>query len=276
MTYLRETYHRSERWVCRAMEMGRSSQRYRTRRHDDEKLRRRMKELAEQRPRWGCPMLHAVLRREGWVVNHKRTERLYYREMGLSLRKRRKKKRPSYLRVVMPPPSHPNDRWSMDFVHDQCTDGRRVKCLTLGDDCTREAFAIETDCSIGGGRVTEVLDRIARERGYPSFIVLDNGPEFTCRAMDAWAHRNHVKLDFIDPGKPVQNAFRESFNGRFRDECLNQHLFYDLPDAREKIEAWREDYNTVRPHSSLDYATPSAYAAQHHQRLTTTTEAFQL
>lgn len=276
MTYLRETYHRSERWACRVMAMGRSSQRYRTKTDEDTALRDRMKALAETRPRWGCPMLHAVLRREGLVVNHKRTERLYYREMGLSLKKRRTKKRPSYLRVVMPPPSQPNERWSMDFVHDQCTDGRRIKCLTLGDDCTREALAIETDRSIGGGRITEVLDRIAQERGYPSCIVLDNGPEFTCRAMDAWAHRNNVKLDFIDPGKPVQNAFRESFNGRFRDECLNQQLFHDLGDAQEKIEAWREDYNTVRPHSSLDYATPSAYAAQHQQRLTTTTEAFQL
>jgi putative transposase len=176
---------------------------------------------------------------------------------------------------MMPPPEQPNERWSMDFVHDQCTDGRRIKCLTLGDDCTREALAIEVDRSLGGRRVTEVLDRIAHDRGYPTCIVMDNGPEFTCRVVDEWAHCNNVKLDFITPGKPVQNAFRESFNGRFRDECLNQQLFHDLGDAQAKIETWREDYNTVRPHSSLDYATPSAYAARYHQRLTTT-EAFQL
>lgn len=195
-------------------------------------------------------------------MNHKHTERLYYRELGLSLRKRRKKKRPSHLRIVMPPPSRPNERWSMDFVHDQCSDGRRIKCLTLGDDCTREALAIAVNRSIRGSDVVVVLDRVAQERGYPQTIVMDNGTEFTSHAVDAWASAHGVKLDFIDPGKPVQNAFRESFNGRFRDECLNQEVFRDPADAQEKIEHWRLDHNTVRPHSSLDYQTPATYAAK--------------
>lgn len=137
-------------------------------------------------------------------MNHKHTERLYYRELGLSLRKRRKKKRPSHLRIVMPPPSRPNERWSMDFVHDQCSDGRRIKCLTLGDDCTREALAIAVNRSIRGSDVVVVLDRVAQERGYPQTIVMDNGTEFTSHAVDAWASAHGVKLDFIDPGKPAK------------------------------------------------------------------------
>lgn len=195
--------------------------------------------------------------------NHKRTERVYYREMKLSLRLRRKKKRPSHLRVMMEAPSRLNERWSMDFVFDQLMNGRRLKCLTLGDDFTREALEIEVERSIRGVHVVEVLDRIVAERGLPEVIVMDNGPEFTGRALDEWAIRNGVKLDFITPGRPVENAFRESFNGRFRDECLNQNLFHDLRDAKEKIEMWRHDYNTVRPHSSLNYETPAAFAEQY-------------
>jgi len=205
-------------------------------------------------------MIHAVVQREGLVRNHKRTERVYYREMGLSLRLRRRKKRPSHLRVLMDAPDRPNERWSMDFVFDQLRDGRRLKCLTLGDDYTREALEIETGRAIGGKAVVEVLERVTAERGLPAAIVMDNGPEFTGKALDEWAHGRGVKLDFIAPGKPVQNAFRESFNGRFRDECLNQNIFHDVRDAKEKIEMWRQDYNTIRPHSSLNYATPAAFA----------------
>lgn len=252
----------SERRACRVIPIERSTQRYEGRADGDEPLRQRMMELAQERPRWGCPLIHAVMKREGLVRNHKRTERLYYREMQLSLRLRRKKKRPSHLRVLMDAPTRPNERWSMDFVFDQLTSGRRIKCLTLGDDYTREALEIEVAGSIGGGYVVEVLDRVTAEHGYPEVIVMDNGPEFTSRALDEWAHRCRVKLDFITPGKPVQNAFRESFNGRFRDECLNQNLFHEHLDAREKIEAWRLDYNTIRPHSSLDYQTPAQFAEQ--------------
>jgi putative transposase len=208
------------------------------------------------------PLLHAVLRREGVVINHKRTERVY-RELGLSLRRRRKKKRPSHVRVVMPEPARPNERWSMDFVFDQLVTGRRIKCLTVGDDFTREALAIEVGTSLTGAHVVKVLDRLIAQRGTPSVIVMDNGPEFTGAALDAWAHRTVVKLDFITPGRPVENAFRESFNGKFREECLSQSLFFDLSDARRKIETWRIDHNTFRPHSSLKYDTPAAVAARH-------------
>lgn len=261
---MQDTYQTSERRACQIIGRARSSQRYVSRRCDahDEALRVRMRTLAERKVRWGCPIIHAICKREGLVVNHKRTERLYYRELGLSLRKRRKKKRPSHVRLVMPPPSRPNERWSMDFVHDQCRDGRKLKCFTLGDDCTREALAIDVARSIRGVHVIALLDRIAAPRGYPTNIVMDNGPEFTCLAMEDWATTHGVQLDFIDPGKPVQNAFRESFNGRFRDECLNQELFADIADAQRKIEHWRHEYNQMRPHSSLDYQTPADYAAQ--------------
>ena len=164
------------------------------------------------------------------------------------------------MRVVMPEPSRPNERWSMDFIFDQLMTGRRLKCLSIGDDFTREALVLETGHSLTGRDVAEVLDRLVEERSAPVSIVCDNGPEFTSAALDAWAHRTGVKLDFITPGRPVQNAFRESFLGKFRNECLNQNLFHNLHDARRKIEMWRIDYNEERPHSSLNYETPSAVA----------------
>jgi putative transposase len=221
-----------------------------------------MKELAAIRRRWGAPRLHILLKREGLVKNKKRTERVY-RALGLSLRTKKRKKRPSHLRVVMPTPAGPNQRWSVDFVMDQMMDGRRIKFLTLGDDFTREALALEASRSITGEHVVEILKRVVEEKAVPACIVMDNGTEFTSKVMDEWAHQNGVKLDFITPGRPVQNCFRESFNGRFRDECLNEHLFRDVADAREKIEQWRVDYNTERPHSSLNDETPSAFAARH-------------
>lgn len=252
----------SERRACTLVRLPRSTAHYRPRPSKDGPLIERMKELADLRKRWGAPRLHVVLKREGLVRNKKRTERVY-RSLGLSLRRRTRKKRPSHLRVVMPTPTGPNKRWSMDFVMDQMADGRRLKCLTLGDDFTREALALEAARSITGKHVVEILTRVVEERSAPASIVMDNGSEFTCQAMDEWASRNGVKLDFITPGKPVQNAFRESFNGRFRDECLNENLFLDLADAKEKIERWRVDYNTERPHSSLNNETPSAFAEKH-------------
>lgn len=200
------------------------------------------------------------------MVNHKRTERLY-REMGLSLRLRKRKKRPSHLRVVMPAPTRPNERWSMDFVSDQLATGRRIKCFTLVDDCSRESPVIEVSHSITGCHLVEILDRIKEERPLPQVIVCDNGPEFTSKALDEWAHRNNLKLDFIDPGRPVQNAYIESFNGKFRDECLNENIFFDLGDARKKIEDYRRDYNTERPHSSLGNQTPETFAKQYQPML---------
>ena len=265
VAHVRETYGMSERRACRTITLHRSTHRYRPRPGEDGELKARLLALAEAKPRWGMPLLHAVARREGLVINHKRTERVY-RELGLSLRLRRRKKRPSHLRVLMPRPAGPNERWSIDFIFDQLTTGRRLKCLTVGDDFTREALALETGHSVAGRHVVEVLDRLVHERKAPISIVMDNGPEFTGAALDTWAQARGVKLDFITPGRPVQNAFRESFNGKFRNECLDQNLFHDLADARVKIERWRHEYNTERPHSSLNYETPDQVAQRYADR----------
>jgi len=200
-----------------------------------------------------------MLKREGLVINHKKTERLY-REEGLALRRKRKRKGAAGIRVVMAPPQRVNERWSMDFVTDSTVTGRRFRALTIVDDYSRECPAIEVDTSLGGRRVVSVLERLAETRGLPEVITIDNGPEFAGKALDEWAYRKGVKLNFIRPGKPIENAFVESFNGRFRDECLNTNWFLSVKHAREVIEAWRKDYNEVRPHSSLKGNTPRAYA----------------
>jgi putative transposase len=227
---------------------------------DDRALRQRLRDLAGQRKRFGCPRLHVLLRREGLVINHKRTERIY-REEGLALRRKRRRKGAAGARVVMPSPQRPNERWSMDFVSDSIVTGRRFRALAIVDDFSRECPAIEVDTSLGGSRVVTVLDRLAQTRGLPEIITTDNGPEFAGKALDEWAYRKGVKLNFIRPGKPIENAFAESFNGRFRDECLNTNWFTTLKHAREVIEEWRRDYNNVRPHSSLNDRTPKEYAA---------------
>jgi len=199
-----------------------------------------------------------LLNREGLVVNHKRTERIYKQE-GLSLRRQKRKKVASGLRVELPRPERVNQRWSMDFVSDSLNDGRRFRALTVVDDYSRECPVIEVDTSLGGRRVAETLSRLAEVRGLPEVITVDNGPEFAGKALDEWAYRRGVKLNFITPGKPVENAYIESFNGRLRDECLNGNWFPTLKDARQIIEAWRIDYNEVRPHSSLGNLTPSEF-----------------
>jgi len=222
-------------------------------------VRRRLRELAEQRKRFGSPRLHILLKREGLVINHKRTERIY-REEGLALRKKRRRKGASQIRVILPAPQRVNERWSMDFVTDSIVTGRRFRALTIVDNYTRECPTIEVDTSLGGRRVVSVLDRLADNRGLPETITIDNGPEFAGKALDEWAYRKSVKLNFIRPGKPIENAYIESFNGRLRDECLNTNWFINLKHAREVIEEWRKDYNEVRPHSSLKGATPKEYA----------------
>ena len=205
------------------------------------------------------PGLHILLKREGLVVNHKRTERIY-REEGLMLRKKRRRKGAAGARVVIPFPQRTNERWSMDFITDSIITGRRFRALAIVDDYSRECPAIEVDTSLGGRRVVGVLKKLAEIRGLPEVITIDNGPEFAGRVMDEWAYRKGVKLSFIRPGKPMENAYIESFNGRFRDECLNTNWFINLKHAREVIEDWRKDYNEVRPHSSLKGATPREYA----------------
>jgi putative transposase len=236
-----------------------SSYRYDQKPDNDDALRLRMRELAGQRKRFGSPRLHIMLKRENLVINHKRTERIY-REEGLALRRKRRRKGAAGLRMVMPLPLRPNQVWSMDFVTDSIVTGRRFRALTIVDDFSRECPAIEVDTSLGGDRVVSVLERLAEIRGLPEVITMDNGPEFAGRALDEWAYRRGIKLNFIRPGKPIENAFAESFNGRFRDECLNTNWFMNLKHAREVIEDWRVDYNEVRPHSSLKGITPKEYA----------------
>jgi putative transposase len=235
-------------------------------RHEND-LRERIRELAHRRRRFGCPRIHLLLRREGLVVNHKRTERIY-REEGLSLRKRKRKKMAAQTRIVLPSPTGPNEIWSMDFVTDSIVTGRRFRALVIVDDYSRECPAIEVDTSLGGIRVVQVLERLAETRGLPQVITADNGPEFASRVLDEWAYRRGVKLNFIRPGKPIENAYAESFIGRLRDECLNENWFITLKDARVIIESWRVDYNEGRPHTSLGGLTPREFMENNEKILT--------
>lgn len=252
--------HLSERRACGLIGMNRGSWRYQQQERHDAELRRRLLELAEQRPRFGYRRLHRMLRREKWVVNHKRVYRLY-REEGLAMRRRKNKRFRAEARVPLVRPIRANQMWTMDFTRDSLADGRKFRTLNLMDGYTREALCMEVDTSLPGLRVVQVLERVAQERGLPEALQVDNGPEFISRVVDQWAYAHGVALHFIDPGKPVQNAFIESFNGKFRDECLSQSWYTSLEDARQIIEAWRTDYNSVRPHSSLGYLTPEQYAA---------------
>jgi putative transposase len=260
VTHAMQTADLSERQACRYTGFARSSQRYRRRRPLRVELRERLHTLALLRPRWGYRRLYRLLRRAGTVVNKKLVQRLY-REEGLAVR-RRKRKRVAIPRTPRPAPTTANERWSMDFVSDALGDGRTFRALTIVDDFTREVPAIEVDTSLPGERVVRVLEQLALTRGLPTAIVCDNGPEFRGEALDQWADRRGVALQFIHPGKPIQNAFAESFNGRLRDECLNESWFVNLADARETIEAWRVDYNVARPHSGLADRTPEEFAKQ--------------
>ena len=260
-SYLRQTYGVSERRVGRALGISNSSLRYRSRRPAAEELRRRLRELAAERPRYGYQRLWALLRREGWEVNHKRVYRLYVEE-GLKLRKRRRRSRAQVERVPLPAPTGADERYSMDFMRDTLSDGRVFRTLNIVDDYTRECLAIEVDTSLPGARVVRVLERLAAAGRRPLHLVVDNGPEFVSKAVDQWAARSGVNLRFIDPGKPMQNGYIESFNGKFRDECLSQHWFISLEEARSVSEAWRVDYNERRPHRSLQHQTPAEFAAK--------------
>lgn len=255
VSHLQEHFAVSERRASRLVGISRSTVRYQPSHRADAALLDRLRTLALERPRFGYRRLHVLLRREGHTVNHKRVYRLY-RRAGLAVRQR-KRKRVARTRVA---PAiigtNPNARWSLDFMQDTLASGRRVRTLSVLDTCTREALAIAVDTSLPSRAVTQILDRIIRERQRPQAIVLDNGPELTSRWFDQWAAWQGIHLDYIEPGKPVQNAVMESFNGRFRDECLNSHWFTSLADARQIIESWRIDYNQTRPHSSLDYQTP--------------------
>ena len=258
--YLQAAYEMSERQACRAIGVDRSSVRYRASRPDDGVLRERLKVLAHERRRFGYRRLHVLLRREGHAVNRKRVQRLY-REEKLTVRQRGGRKRAIGTRAPIGVALRPNERWSLDFVSDQMTDGRRFRILAVVDDCTRECLALVADTSLSGLRVARELDAIVARRGRPIGIVSDNGTELTSNAILGWADRTRVRWHYIAPGKPQQNGFIESFNGRMRDEVLNETLFRSLTHARLVLTAWRCDYNEERPHSKLGWMTPSAYAA---------------
>lgn len=247
----------SERRACRLIGFSRMSQRY-VGKKDETIVRKRLKELAQEKRRYGCRRLHILLKKEGLVTNHKKTERLY-NEMGLSIRTKKRKKLVNALRLALPLPTRPNQIWAMDFIHDSLREDHRLRCLTIIDVFTRECLAIEVATSIPGKGIVKILDILAERRDAPDTLVVDNGPEFTGRALGEWALKQEAKLAFIRPGKPIENAFIESFNGRFRDECLNEHWFISIDDAKEKIERWRLEYNTERPHSALDDLTPQEF-----------------
>ena len=252
----------SERRACRLMSIQRSVARYKCRSSDPPGLRERLRALAAERRRYGYRRLHVLLRREHFLVNHKRVYRLY-REEGLLVHRRKRKRTCGVQRVPLGAAERSNQRWSMDFVADSLENGRRVRLLNVVDDCTRQCLAAEPDTSLPGLRVARELDRIAFEQGgFPEVITVDNGPEFAGRVLDAWAYEHQVQLRFIEPGKPVQNAYIESFNGKLRDECLNEHWFGTLGEVRSIVAAWRHDYNSFRPHSALGNLTPNEFAAK--------------
>lgn len=224
-----------------------------------------MKQLGEKKTAWGYRLLHGALRLDGWQVNHKQVHRLY-RQEKLALRKKGKKRFKSQVRGQVKAAKRPGELWVMDFVQDALADGRGFRALNLGDSFTRQCLAQEVDTSLSGQRVVRVLEKASQEHGLPEIIRVDNGPEFRSKALDLWAYQNKVKLDFIEPGKPTQNGQIESFNGRFRAECLDQEWFGSLQEAREMIEAWRISYNSHRPHSSLGYLPPDVWTQSYYQQ----------
>jgi putative transposase len=220
----------------------------------------RIRDIAQARVSYGCRRIHIMLRREGWKVNHKRVYRLYKLE-GLVMRKKRHHRHVTgSRRMERVTATYPNQYWSIDFMHDELYNGQRIRLLTLVDNFTRESLAIEVDQHLGGQRVVDVLSRLAMERGLPKKIYLDNGPEFISKKLDQWAYLNQVVLDFSRLGKPTDNALIEAFNGRLREECLNQSWFLSLEDAREKVAIWRREYNHTRPHGALGNLAPIEFA----------------
>jgi putative transposase len=258
--WLRQTRSTSLRRACRVVGLSTATWQYRPRLNEaNAQLVEQLHAHAAARSRFGYRRLHVLIARAGTTVNHKRLYRLY-RAAGLQVRRRRRKRLTRSERVPLPTPTRRGERWSMDFTLDTLADGRAFRTLNIVDDYTRECVAIEVDRSLPGLRVTRVLDRLRAAIGLPQSIVLDNGPEFAGRTLEAWAYAARVTLCFIRPGKPIENAYVESFNGKFRDECLNEHWFVSLADAQTTIEAWRVDYNTVRPHSALADQTPHHFA----------------
>jgi putative transposase len=248
----------TERKACELAHIARSTFRYVADEEEDNQLRKKLTELAQEKPRYGYRRLQVLLQRDGEIVNHKRVFRIY-KAAGLSVKR---KKRKHLVRATQPQTlaAAPNQQWAIDFVHDRLETGRSIRVLTVVDTFTRECLALEVDHCLPSQRVTRALDQVIAERGRPESIRMDNGTELTSRHFLAWGIEKRITLAHIQPGKPVQNAFAESFNGRFRDECLNTSWFTNLWDARKKISAWRNEYNHDRPHSSLDYRAPYVFA----------------
>jgi putative transposase len=261
--YLQENYPTSRARACGLLHLAVSSYYYQSHGlRDEQPVRAALRRHAAVRRRWGYRRLLVLLRREGIMDNHKRVHRLYRAE-GLQVRSRRRRKQKLVRGTARPlAPQQPNERWSLDFVHDRLASGRSLRLLTVHDDYTRECLWIEADTSLSGPRVTRVLDCVAELRGRPVSLITDNGPEFAGLALERWAHDRQVQHRFITPGKPSQNGYIESFNGKLRDECLNEHEFINLQHARELIETFRDDYNQLRPHSSLAGLTPAEFAAK--------------
>jgi putative transposase len=253
--YLREKFTVSERHASRVLGLHRSTMRYEPRPSKDLKLEERMKELASTHRRFGVPRLHYLLRREGSVRAKSRTERVY-RKLGLQVQKRRRKKMIQVTRTRFKQAEDPNEIWSFDFVSDRTEVDRVLKCLTIVDDCSKKSPGILADYSITSKDMTDYFDSL---ENLPKKLRCDNGPEMTSRHFLGWAHERGIEIEYIQPGKPIQNAFIESFNSRFRDECLNEELFQDLEDAKKKIEKWRTYYNEKRPHTALDFKTPMQF-----------------
>ena len=262
----------SERRSLRVIGMSASALRYRPRPDRNGALRDRIVALAQRHRRYGASMIYLKLRQTGELVNHKRVERLYTLAK-LQVRRRRRKKIPVSERQPLIRPGAANEVWSVDFVFDRIASGRTLKCLTIVDDATHESVAVVTEHSMGGSHLTRVLDGICAQRGKPAVIRSDNGKEFTGKAMLNWSHRNGVALRLIEPGKPNQNAYIESFNGRLRDECLNDHWFTSLAHARVVIETWRREYNEERPKAVLDGLTPAEYARRLREKVITIPES---
>ncbi|KQN87433.1 integrase [Sphingomonas sp. Leaf67] len=260
VAHLQTTLGMSERRACTVVGADRTSMRYRSCRADDGNLRSRLRELAQQRGRFGYRRLHILLRRDGITINRKKTQRLY-REAGLTVRRRKGRRRSVGARGPAPVLALPNQRWSLDFVHDQLVTGRRFRVLNIVDDVTREYLRAVVDTSISGRRVARELADLIAERGRLKMIVSDNGTELTSNAVLAWSGDVGVEWHYIAPGKSTQNGFVESFNGRMRDKLLNETLFFTIGQARSILARWFDDYNTERPHSAPSYATPAAFAA---------------
>lgn len=253
--YLITKYSASVRHIANVLGLNRSTMTYKPRKSRDDGLEQRMKELSTKHRRFGLPRLHFLLRREGMVLSKHRTERVY-KKLCLQIKNRRRVKQMAMTRVPHNKATTPNEIWSFDFVSDRFENDRRLKCLTIVDDCTKKSPGLLAAYSITSGDMISFFKSL---ENLPRKVRCDNGPEMSSREFMDWAYKNNIAIEYIQPGKPIQNAFIESFNSRFRDECLNEELFHDLEDAKRKIEKWRRYYNEERPHSSIGMKTPKAF-----------------